>query len=454
MSEKVRILVVDDEPLILESLSLMLERSGYYVKKAPDALKALALMEEYHIDIVLTDLSMPDMDGLEFQEKVGEKYPHVPVIFLTAHSTVGTAVKAIKLGAYDYIEKPCKSEQLLSIIDKLINEKKLCSRTGVSAGEHRKLPRFENIIGNTTQMHNVFDEIRSVANTDISVLIVGENGTGKELVANAIHYGSSRKDKPFIKVNCGAIAESVVESELFGHEKGAFTGAVRDRKGMFEMADKGTFFLDEIGELSTSTQIKLLRVLETWEFQRVGSSKVLKSNFRFVCATNKDLPLAIINKEFREDLYYRINTAIIHLPSLRERKADIPLLADFFLKKTARQMKKNVRSISKESMRLLMKHEWPGNIRELSHAIERGVTYCKGIEIIPDNLPREIRNMAGRREIASPDSAITLSAVESSHIYNILVDNNWNMRKTADTLNISRSTLYKKLEKYKLSRPR
>jgi len=453
MSENLRFLLVDDEVLVLDFLSSLLKRRGFYVETATDAIKALARMDEHYFDVVITDLSMPHMDGLELLTKLKEKHPDVSVLLLTGFSTVESAIKAIKLGAFDYIEKPFEAKALLSAIDKLIKEKQFWKKINNPNNEHRKNPRFENIIGTTSQMHTVFEEINSVAGADISVLIVGENGTGKELVANAIHYRSPRKEKPFIKINCAALAESVIESELFGHERGSFTGAVSCRKGMFEMANEGTLFLDEIGELTSFTQVKLLRVLETSEFQRVGGSATLKSDFRFICATNKDLSQAIMDKEFREDLYYRVNTAIIYLPPLRERRADIPLLVDFFLKKSAKLMKKNVRSISNESMCLLMKHEWPGNIRELSHAIDRSVTYCKGSEIVAENLPPEIRDIAGQKGVIVTAPSVRLSAVESSHIYNILVDNHWNMKKAADALDISRSTLYKKVDKYHFNKP-
>ena len=453
MSQKLRILLVDDEVAILQCITTLLERQGYYVETAQDGEEALALIDKFHFHIVVTDLNMSHLNGIELLSNIKEKYPHLVVIFLTGYSSVELAVKAIKLGAYDFIEKPFQPRELIALIEKAAEEKQLLSSEQKTIYKKRNTHRFENIIGSTIEMHNIFEEIKSVADTSISVLIVGENGTGKELIANAIHSRSSRREKPLVKVNCGALAESVVESELFGHEKGAFTGALRLRKGLFEMADNGTLFLDEIGELSTFTQVKLLRVLENWTFQRVGGEESLKSDFRFICATNKDLSLAVTNKEFREDLYYRINTAIIYLPPLRERRADIPLLNNYFLKKYSKQMKKNINSISCEANSFLVKHDWPGNVRELAHAIERSVAYCKGSELLAENLPYEIRNIPDQSEIQYPSESVSLTDVESAHIYTVLVANNWNMKKAANVLNISRSTLYKKLEKYDLRKP-
>ncbi len=455
MTKDFKILIVDDEVEILKCLSTCIEKKGFAVETATDGERALGLTDERSFDLVITDLNLPQMSGLELLTKLKEKYPYISVILLAEHSTVELAVKAIKMGAYDFIEKPFEIKALLMLIDKLIDQKQYWEKTVTFEDNRRKTYRYENIIGNTSQMYNIFEEISSVAATDISVMIVGENGTGKELVANALHYKSLRKDKPFIKVNCGALAEGIIESELFGHEKGAFTGATSQRKGMFEMANSGTFFLDEIGELTPYTQVKLLRVLETWEFQRVGGNETLKSDFRFICATNKDLSHAAMNKEFREDLFYRINTAIIHLPPLRERKADIPLLIDYFLKRSCRKMKKNIRSISNEAMCLLMKHEWPGNVRELSHVIERGVAYCNGREIKPDNLPSTIGTgqVLNENELTLNLRSKTLADAEFNLILNILEESQWNLKEAAVTLGIARGTLYSKMKKYGIKKP-
>lgn len=455
-SENIKLLVVDDELIVLESLRKLLSYHGFHVEAASSGHGALALIDKHEFDLVITDLAMPGMNGLELLTKVKEKRPDLTVVFMTAYGTVKTAVQAIKQGAYDFIEKPFEPNELIELINgvferRLFWENK-CKDEKVKK-ECRGIYRFKNIIGYTPKMHKIFAEIVEIAKTDISVLIIGENGTGKELVANAVHYRSSRKGNPHVKINCGALAEGVVESELFGHEKGAFTGAMRRKKGIFESADKGTLFLDEIGELSPNIQIKLLRVLETSEFQIVGGNKTLKSDFRLISASNKDLNKAILNREFREDLYYRINTTVIELPPLRDRRADIPLLADYFLKRDCERFKKNISRVSTKAMVLLMNYEWRGNVRELSHAIERSVVYSKGVEITVEDIPDNIREGTEKKGITVSASSQTLTDVESSHIYNVLLAHQWNIKKVAEALNITRTTLYNKIEKHGINKP-
>lgn len=451
--EKKTVLLVDDEISILESLEKILEHKGFDVKTALNGPKALALFDKYHFDFVVSDLSMPGMDGLELLTKLKERRPDITLIIITAYGTIKTAVQAIKEGAYDFIEKPFEPRKLIGLINDISDRRQFWEeKSGIVKGR-RKDYRFENIIGYTPQMHRLFEEIKDISATDMPVLIIGENGTGKELVANAIHFRSLREKKPYIKINCGALAENVIESELFGHEKGAFTGAVGRKKGIFEMADKGTLFLDEIGELSKNIQVKLLRVLESSEFMRVGGTEIVKSDFRFISATNRNLTEALSKGDFREDLYYRINVAVIKVPPLRERRADIALLAEYFLKRTCHDFKKNIKGISRKAMGVLMNFEWQGNVRQLSNVIERSIAHCKGSEILIGDLPDYFFDDKDKKEIIVSSPSQELSDVEASHIANVLIAHRWNLKKAAEALNITRTTLYKKIEKYDIARP-
>ncbi len=445
-----RILIVDDEFSVRELLRKVLTREGCFVETAPDGVEALAVAHLGRFDIVITDLNMPRMGGLELLAKFKEKHPYLTIMILTGYGTIEMAVQAIKEGAYDFIEKPIVPKDLVELIRKATERKKVWTENISVEQERRKNYRFENIIGYTPKMHEVFNEIKEVAKHDIPVLIVGENGTGKELVANAIHHRSARKNNPYIKINCGALAEDIVESRLFGHERGAFTGAIARHNGVFEMADKGTLLLDEIGELPLPIQIKLLRILETFEFYRVGGTEMLKSDFRFISATNKDIVDAVAKKEFREDLYYRINTFVIELPPLRDRRADIPLLAEHFLKRSCRQMKKNIDGMSNKVMTFFMKYEWPGNVRQLAHVIDRSVVHCKKNKVSLGNLPPQIIERNSENNLSQTK---TLADIESGHILNILSGNQWNMKRAAESLGIARGTLYKKMKKYDIVKP-
>lgn len=448
-----RILVVDDAREILQFLKRLLKKYGFYVETASSGIEAINRVSKQEFDIVVTDLSMPGMDGVELLARLKELHPHLTIIMMTAYGTVKTAVQAIKEGAYDFIEKPFDPKEFLNLINGIIERQELWRKSTFPQIERRKKDRFENIIGYTLQMHKLFDEIKTVTESTASVLILGENGTGKELVTDAIHYRGKGKNKPIIKVNCGALVESIVESELFGHEKGAFTGAVARKQGMVELANGGTLFLDEIGELTLATQVKLLRVLETGDFQRVGGVETLKADFRLVSATNVDLEEAIIEKEFREDLYYRINTIILEIPPLRERRADIPLLAEYFLKRTCQKLKKDINGISNDVMGLFMKYNWPGNVRELSNTIERCATFCKGSRIVTANVPSRIMDKFKDKESPINEAAKDLSDVEASHIYSVLEEKQWNLKRAAEALNIARGTLYSKIKKYGITKP-
>lgn len=445
-----RILLVDDDPSIVELLAHLLKDKEFHVESASDGVEALNILEKKQFDIVVADLMMPRMGGLALLGEVKDRYSDVVVVFLSGEGTIETAVQAIKLGAYDYIQKPVDREKFLKLIEILAERRRGWEERVSLESDRRNVNRFENMLGQTPQMLRIFEEIKAVSKANASVLIDGENGTGKELIADAIHFRSFEHGKPYIKVNCGALAEGIVESELFGHEKGAYTGATSVQKGRLEMADNGTLFLDEIGELSPPAQVKLLRVLENGEFQRVGGTETRKVSIRLICATNKNLVGSIVDKEFREDLYYRINTVIIHAPPLRERRADIPLLVDYFLKKLCREAGKDIVGISREAMRILMTCEWHGNVRELAHAIERSLIYCHGEEITPEDLPPEIRETTHHRELLMSRS---LAEVESSHIYNVLLESEWNLSKALKTLKIARGTLYSKMEKYGITKP-
>jgi two-component system, NtrC family, response regulator len=387
VSAKARIVVIDDEVNAAAALETLLQEDGYEVAQANDARAGLALLEKTDPDIVLTDLRMPGMDGLELLAKVKQIRPETMVIVMTAYGTVKTAVRAMKLGAEDYLAKPIDVEELEVILQKTLEKKRLLEEARVLRERVHQKYKFENLVGESPEMLAAFKTVRQVAPSSSSVLLLGESGTGKELFAQALHQNSPRKDKPFIKVACAALPETLLESELFGHEKGSFTGALYARAGRFEMADGGTLFLDEIGDVSPAVQIKLLRFLEEREFERVGSNRTYKVDVRIVCATHRDLTKKLQDGSFREDLYYRLNVIEIHIPPLRERGGDIPVLAHHFLKRYADANGKDVRSISDEALALLLQHQWPGNVRELENAIERAVVLTGEPTLTPEHFP-------------------------------------------------------------------
>ncbi len=445
---EITIMVVDDELSVRQSLEAWFQDDGYTMVTAENAAEALSRMQEQRIDIILLDIKMPGMDGLALQDRIREFNTDVIIIIITAFATVDTAVRALKAGAFDYTTKPVDPDELSLLVRNAVDRIRL-QRENIALRESiDHLQYVDDIIGESAQMQKVFELVKTVAPTDSTVLILGESGTGKELIARAIHMNSTRKYFPIIPVNCGAIPESLMESELFGHEKGAFTGAQYRRKGKLEMARGGSLFLDEIGTLGLKSQVDLLRVLEDREFHRVGGERSVKADFRLICATNVNLSDAVQRGEFREDLYYRINVFTIVLPSLRERQADIPLLANHFLDKHRKAMNKNVEAISPEAMNLLKSYDWPGNVRELVNAIERAVVINKSGTITPDDLPMQ---MASRPKEAHGEQ--TLADVERRHIEVMLEENDWNISRTADKLHIDRVTLYNKIEKYGLKRP-
>ena len=451
-----KILIVDDEVNMRLVLKAMLKKEGYDVETAADGLEALALLRRHDITACVTDLRMPKLDGMGLLNRMVEEYPSIPVIIITAHGTVATAVDALKKGAFDYITKPFDQEELKNVIGKAVKTRVLSEEEVQLAASD--LDRSE-IVGTSPSMAKIFDVIRKVAPTTTNILITGETGTGKELVANAIHANSPRKLNPFIKINCSAIAENLMESELFGYEKGAFTGAVSTKAGRFELAHKGTLFLDEVGEVPKDMQAKLLRVIQDQEFERVGGLQTIKVDVRLITATNRNLMQDVKDGRFREDLYYRLNVLPIHVPPLRERPEDIPHLTAFFIQKFNKKLDRNVRGLDPAVEELFSIYDWPGNIRELENLIERLVLMAQVETIRLGDLPREV--------VAAAEASAALKAadqkkpfkdvirekteeVERQMIVRVLEECEGNVSKAARQLGLSRKGLHLKLAKYNL----
>lgn len=385
------VLIVDDERNYLIILQELLEDEGYEVFTADNARDGIRIALEMEPDVVVTDMKMPGMDGMAFLDRLHRTKPDVPIIMMTAYGTIEKAVEAMKMGAFDYICKPFGNEEFLVLINKALEHYRLICRNRELSRELEERYCFGNIIGKSRVMQELYQTIEKIAPSRATVLITGESGTGKELIARSIHYNSMRKDKPFVSINCGAIPETLLESELFGHEKGAFTGAVQRRKGRFELAHEGTLFLDEISEMSPYLQVKLLRVLQEMEFERVGGMETIKVDVRIIAASNKNLKQEIELGRFRSDLFYRLNVVHIEVPPLRKRKEDIPLLVRHFVEKYSSEVGKERVSVSQDAMRCLMEYSWPGNIRELENVIERAIILCNGNEIVLGDLPAEVR---------------------------------------------------------------
>ncbi len=449
------ILIVDDEknyPLIL---SEVLEEEGFEALTAHSGEEALAILKESDVDLVLTDMKMPALDGIELLEKIKEKDPGLPVIMMTAHGTVEKAVEAMQKGAYNYILKPFDNKRLVIYVNKAIQMYRVIKENRRLRETVKSQYSFGNIIGKNAKMQDIFELIYKVAPATASILIEGESGTGKDLVAKSIHYNSPRRDHPFIAVNCAALAESLLESELFGHEKGAFTGAVATKKGRFELAEGGTLFLDEIGELSPSLQVKLLRVLQDKTFERVGGLRQVSVNFRLITATNKRLREEVQRGRFREDLYYRLNVVYIDLPPLRQRSEDLRLLVDHFIGKyaTERRMGVPVTGIEREVEQIFYRHDWPGNVRELENTIERAMVLCPDDIIRVSDLPRDFRSsLTGKSHLENiPLNANlfeTLADIEKKMLLRALKNCNNVQSEAAELLGIGRSGFNKKLKKY------
>ena len=446
MKEQYNILIVDDEKIVRDSLLHWFEEEGYYVDTAEDGESALKKYEKGKYDLLLLDMKMPGMSGLDLLTKIKSIDKDSIVILITAFASVPTAITALKQGAYDYVTKPVDPDELAHLVEKALEQKSLKQENKILRESIEEIIKPNNLIGESLQMKKIYELITTVAPTDTSVMIRGESGTGKELVAKAIHINSKRKYFPIIPVNCGALAETLLESELFGHEKGAFTGAQFKRKGKFEMADGGTLFLDEVATISTKMQIEILRTIESKQFSRVGGNQNIKSDFRLIAATNQSLEELVKEGEFREDLYYRLNVFTIYIPPLRERREDIPILAHFFLQKFSTSMNKPIKKIDCEAMDFLVKYDWPGNVRELENAIERAVVIGKTDTLNVENLPFHIAS----NHIETNSGDKSLAAVEKKYILQILNENNWNISRSATQLQIDRVTLYNKINKYGL----
>ncbi len=417
-------------------------------------------IEKRFYDLIVTDLKMPGLDGMQVLKYVQENSPESICIILTGYGTVKNAVEAIKLGAFDYLTKPIKLDEILITLKRAIEYRNLRRENINLKNQLRKKYRFENIIGDNEKMQKIFEVIEKVADSDSTILILGESGTGKELIAKAIHYNSYRREGPFIPVNCAAIPSELLESELFGHEKGAFTNAIRTRIGRFELANGGTIFLDEIGDMSPVLQSKLLRVLQDRQFERIGGIKTIKTDIRVIAATHQDLKLAVEQKRFREDLYYRLNVIPIHLPPLRERKSDIPLLAHHFLEHFNKTKKKKIKGFTKEAMDKLIQYNWPGNVRELENTIERVVILLDGDFITPQDLPEKFQNLTREnlsQEIIIPNEGISLEEAvnefEKKLIMQALQKTGWIKNKAARLLNLNRTTLIEKIKRQNLHPP-
>jgi DNA-binding NtrC family response regulator len=444
---KAKLLVVDDETNIREGLQKALSLDGYEVEVAQDGQEALDKIDEGDIDLVITDLRMPRVSGEELMKDALSRYPYIPVIILTGHGTIENAVEAMRNGAYDFITKPLNIDKLSLIVNRALENSSLKRQNRELLLQLRKKYSFENIIGKSTPMKNVFETIELVAPSRANVLIYGESGTGKEMIADAIHHNSPREDKPYIKVHCAALPESLLESELFGHEKGAFTGAIARKRGRFELAHLGSLFLDEVGEIPSQIQVKLLRVIQEREFERVGGEILLKVDVRIISATNKNLKEEVENGTFREDLYYRLDVVSIHVPPLRDRRDDVPLMVHKFMEEFSKENNKEIEGITNGALQALVAYKWPGNVRELRNVIESIVVLTKGNIISEQDLPQYILSRDEQSHLKIP-AGVTLQEAEKRLILFTLQNTGGNKTKASEILNIGRKTLHRKLGEY------
>lgn len=456
---KSRILVVDDEDSIREFLEIMLKKENYEVTTAEDGLRAKEILAKKSFDMVISDMQMPNVTGLELLKHVKESYPDIVFMMITAFGTTETAVDAMKMGAYDYVTKPFKIDEVRLNIANALRSKNLETEVRILKKQLVKEYSFQNMIGNSPAMHAIFDLVKRVSQAPTNVLITGESGTGKEVVAKAIHYNGPLKDKPFVTINCGAIPENLMESEMFGHKKGSFTGAITDKVGLFEVADGGTLFLDEVGELPLTIQVKLLRAIQERIIRRVGATDDMKVEVRIIAATNRNLEDMVAKNLFRQDLFYRLNVINIKTPSLRERQEDIPLLANHFLQKYNEKLNKSIASISAAAMAILTQYNYPGNVRELENMIERTVALESGSTILPESLPPMVNTAAGRKmassnEIEIGDSGLDLDKVmgqiEKELLIKAIHTAGGVKKKAAKLLNISFRSMRYRVEKYNL----
>lgn len=456
---KSKILVVDDEVSIREFLDIMLKKEGYDVTLAEDGQKAKEILAKKSFDMVISDLQMPNMTGLELLKHVKDSYPELVFMMITAFGTTETAVEAMKMGAYDYITKPFKLDEVRMNISNALRSRNLEVENRSLRKELNKEYSFQNIIGNSAAMHIIYDLIKRVSQTPTNVLITGESGTGKEVVAKAIHFNGPLKDKPFVTINCGAIPENLMESEMFGHKKGSFTGAVTDKAGLFEVADGGSLFLDEVGELPLTIQVKLLRAIQEKVIRRVGATDDMKVDVRLIAATNRNLEEMVAKGTFRQDLYYRLNVIHIKTPSLRERRDDIPLLAAHFLKKYNERLNKSINGISAEAMDILKNYDYPGNVRELENLVERTVALEGGATILPESLPPMVNTASGRKMASSNEIEIgpegidldkVVGQIEKELLIKAIHSAGGIKKKAAKLLHISFRSMRYRIEKYNL----
>ena len=451
-----RVLVVDDEINMQVVLRAMLKKEGYEVLTARDGLEALKILAGTEVDVVVTDLKMPRLDGMGLLERVMEDYPSTPVIMITAHGTVATAVDALKKGAFDYVTKPFEQDELKNVVLKAVKTRRLSDEEFVASADD--IDRY-GIVGASEPMVEIFEIVKRVAPTTTTILISGETGTGKELIANAIHINSPRKANPLIKINCAAIAENLMESELFGYEKGAFTGAVVTKPGRFELAHKGTLFLDEVGELPKEMQVKLLRAIQEQAFERVGGLKTIKVDVRLITATNRNLFQDVKEGRFREDLFYRLNVLPIHLPALRERKDDIPLLVSYFVDRFRKKLARDIEGLDDEVLDLFINYDWPGNIREMENLLERLVLMARGQTITLADVPGEIRQAVQEQALLPPEKKPSqfkefirthTEEAERQLLVRCLEECGGNVTRAAQQLGLSRKGLQLKMIKYNL----
>lgn len=450
MAGAIHILAVDDDVVACDLLREVLEQEGYQVSTASSGQAAIDLAREVPFDLAIIDIRMPDISGIEVLKALKRANTQMPVLMTTAYSSMNTAIEAIREGAYDYLSKPCKMEELTITVKRALEQSKLLRENQYFRQELREKYKFENIVGSTPGMLAVYKTVARLVDSKATVLIQGESGTGKELIARAIHFNGPRAERPFVAMECASLAESLLESELFGHVRGAFTGAVETKKGLFEIADGGTIFLDEIAEISLGLQAKLLRVLQEYEIRRVGGTQPIALDVRVIAATNKDVEALVKVERFREDLFYRLNVVTLHLPPLRERQEDIPLLASYFLRKYSETNHKLISHITPEAMDLLCSYHWPGNVRELEHTIERAVTLTMNSALLPGDLPPRLQQQTVLPRPGTSPPLLTLEELEKQHIQVVLRATQGNKKRAAQILGINRRSLYRMAKRYGL----
>ncbi|HEX5131983.1 MAG TPA: sigma-54 dependent transcriptional regulator, partial [Candidatus Krumholzibacteria bacterium] len=449
-----RILVVDDEKSMCQFLSIMLRKEGYEITTVSSGKKAIEEIAGSRYDVVLTDIKMAGMDGIEVLREIKRHDPMMPVVIMTAYASQKTAIEAVNQGAFHYLIKHAKNDEIKMVVRNALDMKKVRTENVMLKKQLKKTADLRTIVGKSDEMQKIFNLVDKVADTDSTILIYGESGTGKELIARAIHFRSSRANGPFVSINCGALPESLLESELFGHVKGSFTGAIRDKEGLFKVAQGGTFFLDEIGETSPTIQVKLLRVLQEREVIPVGGTNPIKVDVRLVAATNADLEKAIKQERFRADLYYRLNVIPVHLPPLRKRRDDIPLIVQHFLKKYNEDLPEaRQKGITREAMEILVVYDWPGNVRELENVVERALILEDTDQITAGSLPEKICERETASSTLITDRAqVTLDELEKEYLIKVLNDTNWQKKKASQILGINASTLYRKIQRYGLDK--